>query len=376
MKKIIIAPDSFKGSCSSIEAARAIKEGVLLADDNAAAVTVPIADGGEGMIDAVTACTQASLHTLSVQNPLGEEILGKYARLANGGAVIEMAQASGLTLIPKERRNPLNTSTFGVGQMIRDAMDKGANSITIGLGGSATNDGGMGALAALGAVFLDAKGRVLRPCGESLEKVAQICLKDMDKRLARTQIVLACDVENPLTGPEGASFIYGPQKGADGPTVRRLDAGMARYAAVCAATLGRDVSQSAGAGAAGGLGFGLMAFCGAEFRSGIETILEISNFEGHLQGAHLVITGEGRIDGQSVYGKALWGIGQKAMAHGVPVAAIGGSLGQGWEGLLECGITAMFSMANGPLSLEEAMANTPALLRQSAQNIVRLFFHD
>ena len=374
--KIIIAPDSFKGSVSAIDVAKNIQEAILSVDDSIKTVVMPVADGGEGTVDAIASCVPSEIQKMTVCGPM-EECAEAYYAMIDGGktAVIEMAQASGLPMVPIAKRNPLLATTYGTGQLMKDALDRGVRKMIIGIGGSATNDGGAGVLNALGAVFLDENGNELSYGGGALANIKSIDLSRFDKRIFDTEIIVACDVTNPLTGPTGASYIYGPQKGATSEMVKELDAALSCFADVSKRTLGEDFSECPGAGAAGGLGFALLAFCKAKFAAGIDIVLDVCEFEKELQDADLVITGEGRIDGQSVCGKVLYGIGMRAKEQNVPVIAIGGGVKEDSEALLDCGISAMFSIANGPITLEYAMENGPSLIRQVVKNIMRVFIH-
>lgn len=372
--KIIIAPDSFKGSVSALDVAKNIEAAVRSVDATVETVLMPVADGGEGTVDAISSCVPAQIHKVKVCGPMKEEAEAYYATIEDGKtAVIEMAQASGLPMVPVAERNPLLATTYGTGQLMKDALDRGVKKMIIGIGGSATNDGGAGALNALGASFLDENGKPLSLGGGSLAELKTIDLSQFDKRICDTEIVVACDVTNPLTGQAGASYIYGPQKGATPEMVEELDQALSHFADVSKEVLGEDFSVCPGAGAAGGLGFALLAFCKAKFAAGIDIVLDVCGFEKELQDADLVITGEGRIDGQSVCGKVLYGIGMRAKKQNVPVIAIGGGVKEDSEALLDCGISAMFSIANGPITLEYAMENGPALIRQVVKNIMRVF---
>ena len=372
--KIIISPDSFKGSVSAIDVAKTIEEAILSVDSTAKTVTMPVADGGEGTIEAIASCVKTELHEMNVCGPMGEEATAYYATIENGNtAIVEMAQASGLPMVPTNERNPLLATTYGTGELMKAALDAGCKKMIIGIGGSATNDGGAGALAALGASFKDEEGNELPLGGGALIDLAEIDLTNFDKRLFDIDITVACDVTNPLTGPTGASAVYGPQKGATPEMVEELDAALGKFAKVSEAVLGEDFSVCPGAGAAGGLGFALLAFCKAKFAAGIDIVLDVCGFEKELEDADLVITGEGRIDGQSVCGKVLYGIGMRAKEKSVPVIAIGGGVKEDSEALLDCGITAMFSIANGPMTLDYAMENGKALIKQIAKNIIRVF---
>lgn len=372
--KIIVSPDSFKGSCSAIEVAESIERAILSVDHSIEVIKMPVADGGEGTIDAITSCVQASVYQLEVCDPMGEKAMAKYAVIDNGEtAVIEMAQASGLPMVPIDKRNPLVATTYGTGQLMKDALDRGVKKMIIGIGGSATNDGGAGMLMALGASFRDIKGEEIALGGAALADVVEIDLSGFDSRIFDVEITVACDVTNPLTGENGASYVYGPQKGATPNMVEELDAALAHFAKVSAEGLGEDYSRYPGTGAAGGLGFALIAYCKAKFAAGIDIVLGVSGFEKELENADLVITGEGRIDGQSVQGKVLYGIGTRAKERGVPVVAIGGAVREDSEALLNHGITAMFSIANGPMTLEHAMEHGCELIEQIAKNVMRVF---
>lgn len=372
--KIIVSPDSFKGSCSAIEVANSIEKAILSVDSTIEVVKMPVADGGEGTIDAITSCVPADIYELEVCGPMGEKAMAKYAVIDNGEtAVIEMAQASGLPMVPVGERNPLLATTYGTGQLMKDALDKGCKKMIIGIGGSATNDGGAGVLMALGASFKNAEGEELALGGGALVDLAEIDLTEFDSRIFDAEITVACDVTNPLTGENGASYVYGPQKGATPEMVKELDAALAHFAKVSEEKLGEDYSNYPGTGAAGGLGFALIAYCKAKFAAGIDIVLNVSGFEKELQDADLVITGEGRIDGQSVQGKVLFGIGTRAKEQNVPVIAIGGAVRSDSEALLDHGITAMFSIANGPMTLDYAMENGPELIEQITKNVIRVF---
>jgi len=372
--KIIVSPDSFKGSCSAIEVADSIEKAIHEVDSTISVVKMPVADGGEGTIDAIASCVPATVYELEVCDPMGKNAVAKYAVIENGEtAVIEMAQASGLPMVPIEERNPLVATTYGTGQLMKDALDKGVKKMIIGIGGSATNDGGAGVLMALGASFKNDEGEEVPLGGGALSDVVEIDLSEFDSRIFDVEITVACDVTNPLTGENGASYVYGPQKGATPEMVKELDAALTHFAKLSAKEFGEDFSTYPGTGAAGGLGFALIAYCKAKFAAGIDIVLNVSGFEKELEEADLVITGEGRIDGQSVQGKVLYGIGTRAKEKKVPVIAIGGAVRSDSEALLDHGISAMFSIANGPMTLEYAMGNGCALIEQIIKNILRIF---
>lgn len=371
--KIIVAPDSFKGSCSAIEVAESIERAILTVDDSVQVIKMPVADGGEGTIEAITSCVSSHVYEIEVCGPMGENVFGSYAIIEDGmTAVIEMAQASGLPMVPIDRRNPLLATTYGTGQLMKDALDKGVKKMIIGIGGSATNDGGAGMLMALGASFKNSKGEELKPGGGALADLSEIDLSEFDQRLFGTEITVACDVTNPLTGKNGASYVYGPQKGATEEMVIQLDAALSHFAKLSAERLGEDYSAYPGTGAAGGLGFALIAYCKAKFAAGIDIVLNVCGFEKELEDADLVITGEGRIDGQSAQGKVLYGIGNRAKEKKIPVIAIGGAVRPDSEALLDHGITAMFSIANGPITLDYAMEHGCELITQIVKNVMRV----
>lgn len=371
----LVCPDSFKGSISSVEAADAIERGLRSGFGNRPVeiVKVPLADGGEGTLDALVRANEGRLRRVRATDPLGREIQAEYGLIGIGAvAVVEMAAASGLCLLSDEERNPLVTSTYGTGLLIRAALDAGVSKIVVGIGGSATNDGGAGAMSALGARFLDSSGRELPPGGAALIDLHSIDLSDFAFPVGKVEVEVACDVTNPLIGPEGASAVYGPQKGASRDAVELLDKALARYAEIVRRDLGKDLAGTPGAGAAGGLGFGLTAFLDAKMRSGIEMVLDVVGFDQMLTRADLVITGEGRIDEQTAYGKTIGGVLKRALQAGVPVVAIAGSVSGDITPLYEAGLTAAFSIAPGPVSLEYMMENGAVLLEAVAGNVARL----
>ncbi|MBQ4558915.1 MAG: glycerate kinase [Tyzzerella sp.] len=374
--KIIVSPDSFKGSCSAIEVANSIEKAIYDVDRTVDVVKMPVADGGEGTIDAITSCVPSTIYEMEICDPMGKRAMAKYAVIDNGDtAIIEMAQASGLPMVPVEERNPLLATTYGTGQLMKDALDKGVKKMIIGIGGSATNDGGAGMLMALGASFRNIKGEEIALGGAALAELVEIDLSEFDSRIFDVDITVACDVTNPLTGENGASYVYGPQKGATPEMVEELDVALSHFAKLSAKGFGKDYSTYPGTGAAGGLGFALIAYCKAKFAAGIDIVLNVSGFEKELADADLVITGEGRIDGQSVQGKVLYGIGTRAKAKNVPVIAVGGAVRSDSEALLNHGITAMFSIANGPMTLEYAMEHGCELIEQVTKNVMRVFLH-
>ncbi|WP_282339687.1 glycerate kinase [Pseudomonas sp. PS02288] len=371
--KIVIAPDSFKESLSADAVAAAIARGWLQVYADAEIVTKPMADGGEGTVDALLAATGGERRESLVRGPLGEAVSAHWGWLEDDTAVIEMASASGLHLLAPAQRDARITSSFGTGELIRAALDAGARRIILGLGGSATNDGGSGLLRALGVRFLDAEGHELEEGGAALARLDRIYLDGLDARLAQVQVEVAADVDNPLCGPRGASAVFGPQKGATAQHVQELDAALRRFGAVAARALGEDHAESPGVGAAGGLGFAARAFLAARFRPGVEVVAELIGLAEAMQGADLVITGEGRLDAQSLHGKTPMGVARVAKAAGVPVVAIAGSLGDGYQKLYEVGIDAAFSLVPGPMPLEQAMAEAAVQLRARAADVARLW---
>jgi len=369
---IIAAIDSFKGSCSTIEAARAVARGIAKIDRTAQVTIVPIADGGEGTCLALSEGLSGVLHHKLVRGPLGETIDAVFAVLPDGTGVVELAAASGLTLLTEDSRNPMLTSTFGTGQLIAAALDEGCRRLIIGLGGSATNDGGTGLARALGIQFYDEFGRLLPEGGGSLADLHHIDTSGLDRRLAASEVIIACDVNNPLCGPQGASAVFGPQKGASPLEVTQLDAALFHYASILKTQLGIDLSALPGAGAAGGAAMALMAFCSGRIRRGIDVMLDLADFDTLLQTADLVITGEGRIDSQTVFGKVPVGVAARAKQKQIPVIAITGCIAEGAEAVYEHGIDVLLSIANGPISLQYSMQHAEALIEATAECIMRL----
>lgn len=370
--RIVVAPDSFKGCLTALEVAENIGKGIKKVWPEAVIVKVPMADGGEGTVQSLAAATGGRLVEKVVTGPLGNKVKAFYGVLGDGKtAVIEMAAASGLPLVPENQRNPLFATTFGTGELIKAALDAGCRKIIIGIGGSATCDGGAGMAQALGVRLLDADGEDLGFGGGYLEDLREIDSWGIDERIWESEFLVACDVNNPLTGPNGAAYVYGPQKGATEAMVKVLDTGLENFAEIVKHDLGKDIKFLPGAGAAGGLGGGLVAFLNAKLQPGVEIIAEILDLEDLLQDADLVITGEGRIDKQTVFGKTPVGVAKLAKKYDLPVIAICGSLGEGWQKVLKHGIDAAFSICDSPMSLKEAMEKTPELLVQTAENISR-----
>lgn len=370
--KIVIAPQGFKGSLTALEIARAIEAGIKRAMPDAETVLVPVADGGDGTLQALVDSSGGRIVTSTVTGPLGKPVQAQWGAMGDGAtAVIEMARASGLALIMREDRDPLHATTRGTGELIKTALDAGLRRFIVGIGGSATNDGGGGVAQSLGARLFDKTGRDLPPGGAALALLDRIDVSKMDPRLKESNFTVACDVNNPLCGPSGASAIFGPQKGATPEMVKQLDAALAHFADVIRRDIGADVKDRPGAGAAGGLGAGLMAFVNAELRAGVDIMLEAVGFEKRLPGADFVITGEGQIDRSTVFNKAPVGVARLAKKRGLPVFAIAGSLGEGYQQVHEHGIDAVFSLVSGPMSLDDAMARTRELLSSQAEQIAR-----
>ena len=371
--KILIAPDSFRGSLSSSEAAIYLEKGIRKIFPDSEIICVPLADGGEGTVEAIVTGTSGRIIETSVHDPLMRIITSRFGITGDGKtAVIEMANASGVEILTKDERNPWITTTYGTGELIKAALDKGCERILIGIGGSATNDGGSGMACSLGVKFLDEKGNPVPGEGGRLKDMVKIDMNGLDPRISSTEIISACDVNNPLTGGEGAAHVFGPQKGADKLMVKKLDENLHHFAIMIKNVLSKDVENIPGAGAAGGLGAGLMAFLNARLVNGFEIISEIVQLEKKIQQADLVITGEGKIDFQTQFGKTVFGTAKLAQKYNRPVIAVAGSVEQGSEILYEKGIDAMVSIMDKPMSLEEAVENAPLLLEKTGERIARL----
>lgn len=372
--KIIIAPDSFKDSLSAEGVARAIALGLADAWPDAKVQLCPMADGGEGTVESILAACAGQLRSTRVQGPLGAAVEARWGWLPHSHtAIIEMAEASGLQLLAPGQRDACTSSTFGTGELIQAALEEGAQRIILAIGGSATNDGGAGALQALGLKLLDQQGRMLPRGGLALADLASIELNALDPRLAQVRFEIAADVNNPLCGEHGASAIFGPQKGASPHQVQQLDQALGHFADLCAQVLPRDVRDEPGSGAAGGLGFAAKAFLGAQFRPGVEVVAELVGLEQAVRDADLVITGEGRFDAQTLRGKTPFGVARIAREHGVPVIVIAGTLGEGYQQMYAHGVDAAFALTSGPMSLEQACREAPRLLRERAADIARVW---
>ncbi|MGX1175623.1 glycerate kinase [Pseudomonas sp. R151218B TE3479] len=372
--KIIIAPDSFKDSLSAQGVADAIAQGLAQVWPDAQLVKCPMADGGEGTVESVLAACNGEWRHTRVRGPLGTPVEARWGWLADSRtAIIEMAEASGLQLVPPDQRDACSSSTYGTGELIRAALDEGAGRVILAIGGSATNDGGAGAMQALGVALLDEHEQPLVPGGQALAHLSRIDLGDLDPRLAQVSFEIAADVDNPLCGPHGASAVFGPQKGASVRQVQDLDRALGHFADHCARSLGRDVRDEPGSGAAGGLGFAAKAFLRAQFRTGVDVVAQLTGLADAIEGADLVITGEGRFDAQTLRGKTPFGVARIARQHGVPVLVIAGTLGEGYQALYEYGIDAAFALASGPMTLQQACLDAPRLLSERAQDIARLW---
>jgi glycerate 2-kinase len=370
--RVVLAPDSFKESLSAAEAAAAMERGIRRVLPLAETAACAVADGGEGTLDVIVATTAARVEPVSVTGPLGTPVVARLGLLDDGGtAVVEMAQASGLGLVPLDRRDPRQTTSRGTGELIRAALDRGVGRIVVAVGGSATNDAGAGALQALGAALLDAAGRPIGHGGGALANLARIDLAGLDPRLRATTIDVACDVTNPLAGPTGASAVFGPQKGASPDAVKLLDANLRLFAEILRRDTVLDIAALPGAGAAGGLGAALVV-CGGRLLRGIDLVLDLLGFDALIRDADVVITGEGRLDAQTPGGKAIAGVVRRAARQSVPVIALAGRLAPGFEDLYAQGLSAAYSITPGPMALAEALAATSENLERVAGDVARL----
>ncbi|HFJ4328342.1 glycerate kinase [Serratia liquefaciens] len=374
LKKVVIAPDSFKESLSALEVAEAIERGFRQIFPQVQYVKLPMADGGEGTVDSMVAATGGEIVTVAVTGPLGQPVQAFYGLLGEGEtAVIEMAAASGLHLAPKAQRDPRMTTSYGTGELILAALERGVKTIILGIGGSATNDGGAGMMQALGARLLDENRQALPPGGAALAQLAYIDLSGVDSRLQQVSITAACDVDNPLCGANGASAVFGPQKGATPEMVTQLDAALRHYGTLLEQATGREVINAPGAGAAGGMGAALLGMLNARLRPGIEIVIETLQLEEALRDADLVITGEGRLDSQSIHGKTPIGVARVAKRFGLPVIGIAGSLSKDYQVVHQHGIDAAFSVLDRVVSLEEALAEAADNLEVTARNVAAVW---
>ncbi|MBV8384510.1 MAG: glycerate kinase, partial [Planctomycetaceae bacterium] len=372
--RVVVAPDKFKGSLSAPEAARAMARGVAAAVPAAAIDVVPMADGGEGTVEALVAATSGTSREAVVAGPLGEPVRARFGMLGDGHtAVLEMAAASGLALVPRDRRDPSRTSTRGTGELLLAAVEAGARRVVVGIGGSATNDGGAGLGQALGYRLLDAEGREIGPGGGALDRLAAIDASGRDPRLEGVEVAVACDVDNPLCGPRGASAVYGPQKGADPAMVAALDRNLDHLARVLERDLGVSVRDLPGAGAAGGLGAGLVAFASGRLEPGIALVIRAVGLADRLRDADLCLTGEGALDASSAFGKTPIGVARLARSLGCPTIALAGTVGEGAAAVLEQGIDAFFSICPGPITLDDALARGATLLEHASAQATRAF---
>ncbi|HYE09166.1 MAG TPA: glycerate kinase [Patescibacteria group bacterium] len=372
--KIVIAPDSFKGSLSAKDVAENIKAGIERVYKDIDIHCIPMADGGEGTVQSLVDATGGRILSARVKGPLLQEVDAFYGILGDGKtAVIEMAAASGLPLVAEDQKNPMITTTYGTGELIKHALDMGCREIIIGIGGSATNDGGFGMAKALGVKFLDQEGKDIGHGGGSLSKLYKIDTTEMDRRIDACKITAACDVDNPLCGTRGATYIFGPQKGAKGEMLEILDKNLQHYAEIIKATLGIDIVNCPGAGAAGGLGGGLMAFMNVKLQKGVDIVIETVKLETYMKDADLVITGEGMMDYQTQYGKTPYGVAKTAKKYNIPVVALVGQIGRNADVLYEMGIDSIFSLVDGPMPLEEAIDRGADLLQDAAERIIRLY---
>ena len=370
--KVVIAPQSFKGSISAFDAARAMEEGVLRVVPDAGTVLVPVADGGDGTLETLVEATGGEIRSTTVTGPIGKPVAAEWGALGDGQtAVIEMARTSGLALLSLTERDPLRATTYGLGEVLREALDAGFRSFIVGIGGSATNDGGAGMAQALGVRLLDEIGKDLPSGGAALADLRRIDVSGLDDRVMEARFSVACDVSNPLTGPEGASAVYGPQKGATPELVEQLDAALKNFAKVVERDTGTSIDAAPGSGAAGGLGGGMMAFLGGSLRAGVDIVLDHVGLDEKLEGADLVITGEGRIDFQTVYNKAPIGVARRAKRRGIPVLAVCGSLGKGFEDVHAEGIDAVVSILAAPMTLDEASARAGELIADAVAEAMR-----
>ena len=371
--KIVIAPQAFKGSISALDAAMAMQTGILNVIPDSETVLVPVADGGDGTLETLVEGSSGTIRTTPVTGPLGERREAAWGALGDGvTAVIEMARTSGLALVPIDARDPMNSTTYGLGEAISAALDEGFRRFIVGIGGSATNDAGAGMAQALGATLTNRSGASLNPGGAALADLEYIDLSGLDGRIAESAFMVACDVTNPLTGPEGASAIYGPQKGATPEMVAALDSALRNFAEVVRRNLGVDVETLQGSGAAGGLGGGMVAFLNAELRAGVDIVMDTVDIERHLEGADLILTGEGEVDYQTLYNKAPIGVAQRAKRLGVPVVAIAGTLGDRYELVHEHGIDAALPISSGPMTLESSSERAADLITQATERMLRL----
>ena len=370
--KIVIAPQTFKGSISALEVAKAMREGTERVIRGADIVLIPVADGGDGTLETLVEASGGKIRTSIVTGPLGELLTTQWGAMGDGNtAVIEMARTSGLALVPIEMRNPLITTTFGLGEAIQQGLKEGYRKFIIGIGGSATNDAGAGMAQALGIKLLSKDGKDLPFGGAALSLLDRIDVSGLDKLVKESEFMVACDVNNPLTGPEGASVIYGPQKGANSVMIEELDAALEHFSNIVKRDIGVDIGKIPGSGAAGGLGAGLIAFLDGKLRAGVDIVHDTVDFDNRLTGADLVMTGEGSLDHSTVYNKAPVGVARLAKAKGIPVIAISGSLGEGFQEIYNYGIDAVSAITPGPMTLDMASSNAFKLISNATEESLR-----
>ncbi|WFB58355.1 glycerate kinase [Paenibacillus sp. BR1-192] len=370
---IVLAPDSFKESMTAKEVCEAMERGIKKGNPNVTCIHVPMADGGEGTMQSLVDATGGTVHTVTVTGPLGDQVEASYGISGDGSTgVLEMAGASGIHLVPIAQRNPLVTTTYGTGELIKACLDHGVSRLLIGIGGSATNDGGAGVVQALGGKLLDAEGKELAFGGGELGRLARLDLSGFDPRLQDVEVEVACDVTNPLCGETGASHVFGPQKGATPEMIEQLDRNLRHYAGVMKQQLGKDIIDYPGAGAAGGLGGGLMVFLNGTLKKGIDMVVDYTGLEEKVRQADMVWTGEGGMDFQTQYGKTPLGVARVAKKHGKPVVALAGRVGDGIDVLYDQGMDAIFGIMPGAATLSEALANGVQNVERTSENIVRL----
>ena len=366
--KFLFASDSFKGSLSSRKSGELLSQAAAEVFEGCTAQAIPMADGGEGTMEAMVSALSGTIRTVLVRGPLGDPVEARYGILPGNTAIVEMAEASGLCLVPEEKRSPWEAGSWGTGELLADALDQGMKSIILAIGGSATNDGGLGALSALGIRFKDLDGNLLCGRGCDLERVAQVDCSGLHPAAAGASFTVMCDVDNPLLGPDGATMTFGPQKGADPAMLEKLERGMENFAS----RSHRDLAAFPGAGAAGGMGFAMKAFLGADLKSGVETVLDLLEFDRLLEDVDLVVTGEGRLDWQSARGKVVSGVAGRCRKKSVPVLALVGGLGPGAERIYECGVSGLFALPDGPASLSDLMERAPELYLNAARRMFRI----
>ncbi|WP_317856087.1 glycerate kinase [Chakrabartyella piscis] len=369
--KILLAPDSFKGSLSANEICTIARKAILDIFPNAEIISLPMADGGEGTVESILDAFHGERISVLVKNPLGETITSQFGIFRSNNAIMEMASASGLPLIPSHQRDIFHSNTYGTGQVIVSAMEKGATTIYMGIGGSGTNDCGLGCLSALGVKFLDAQQQEVAPFPANFMEIQDFDVTGLHPKLKEVNFIIMSDVQNPLLGENGATYVYGTQKGATSEDLNTLEEGMAHFIGVVEQKLGISIAKLSGAGAAGGLGAGLMAFTNAKIQSGVETILDILQFQTHLMGADLVITGEGRMDYQSAFGKVAFGVGAACKKANIPCVAIVGGLGKGYEDMYQHGINGIITTTDKLMDIDEAIATAPTLCYSAVYRLLQ-----